>query len=56
MTALDSKCSVEGKIQAIYKTQIVQNVQSGKRKGQLFKVVPTEELREEFTKSLKASK
>lgn len=56
MPSLDSKCSVEGKIQAIYETKIVQNVQSGKRKGQLFKVVPTEELRKEFTKPLKASK
>ena len=57
MSTLDSKkCFVEGKIQAIYETKVIKNAQSGKRKGQLFKVVPTEELRKEFKESLKPSK
>ena len=57
MSQKDSKkCFVEGKIQAIYETKVVQNVQTGKRKGQQFKVVSTEELRESFKESLEASK
>jgi len=48
------KCSVKGKIEAIYETTVIKNEQSSKRKGQPFKVVTTECLKERFLENKEA--